>query len=599
MRPVSAMLPRGGSYAGPTGLVGVVGCGTMGSGIAEAAARAGWSVVVNVLDERHAAEGRRRIEASLRRSWEAGRLDAQHVREALGRISFGTDLTSLAGTSLVVEAIPERLADKRALFADLSRACPQSVLCTNTSSLPVIELAVATGSPERVAGLHFFNPAPVMKLVELATTVATSEEARRRARSFAESLDKTVVACRDRAGFIANLLLFPYLNEAVKLLDSGYAKREDIDMAMKLGAGHPMGPLELIDLVGLDACAQILESLAEQFAEPRFAPAPALRQLTTAGFTGRKAGRGFYTYTELEARTDEPAPRASDVQRPEREVRRLGVVGTGTVGAGVSEVAARAGLEVTCWGRSEESIGRARAAVHRSTQKAVEKGKLPAGDRDQLLHRIEYASSLQALAGTDVVVEAVAEDLEVKRSLFAALDRLVKPDAILATATSSLSVIDIAAATARIDRVVGLHFFNPVPAMKLVEVVRTVATSDGALGTAVGLVEQMGKVPVLCRDRAGFIVNRLLFPYLNDAVRMLEEGYASADDIDAAMTLGCNHPVGPLALMDLVGLDVSLQIMRSLHRELLDPGYAPAPLLEHMVRAGFLGRKSDRGFRTV
>ena len=183
---------------------------------------------------------------------------------------------------MVVEAIPERLPDKRALFAELARACPGPVLATNTSSLPVIELAVATGSPERVVGLHFFNPAPVMKLVELASTVATSSDARDRARAFAESLGKTVVACRDRAGFIANLLLFPYLNEAVKLLDGGYARREDIDTAMKLGAGHPMGPLELIDLVGLDACAQILESLAEQFAEPRFAPAPALRQLVTS-----------------------------------------------------------------------------------------------------------------------------------------------------------------------------------------------------------------------------------------------------------------------------------------------------------------------------
>jgi 3-hydroxybutyryl-CoA dehydrogenase len=436
-----------------------------------------------------------------------------------------------------------------------------------------------------------------MRLVELASTVATSADARDRARAFAESLGKTVVECRDRAGFIANLLLFPYLNEAVRLLDGGYARREDVDTAMKLGAGHPMGPLELIDLVGLDACAQILESLAEQFAEPRFAPAPALRQLVTAGFTGRKAGRGFYEY-------DEPggAPRGREEEgagqpRPELEVHRLGVLGTGVVGAGVAEIAAGAGLDVMCWGRSDESIGRARSAVERSTGKAMDKGKLSGEDRDRLLRSIEYTTSLEALAETDVVVEAVAEDIELKRSLFAELDGVVKPDAVLATATSSLSVIDIAAATARADRVLGLHFFNPIPVMKLVEVVQTVATSEGALGQAAGLVERLGKVPVQCRDRAGFIVNRLLFPYLNDAVRMLEEGYASADDIDAVMTLGCNHPVGPLALLDLVGLDVSLQIIRSLHGELLDPGYAPVPLLEHMVRAGFLGRKSKRGFR--
>jgi 3-hydroxybutyryl-CoA dehydrogenase len=254
---------------------------------------------------------------------------------------------------------------------------------------------------------------------------------------------------------------------------------------------------------------------------------------------------------------------------------------------------------VTCWGRSEGSVGRARAAVERSTEKAVEKGKLSREDGDALLERIEYTTSLEAVAETDLILEAVAEDLALKRSLFAELDEVSKPDAILATATSSLSIIDIAAATSRADRVLGLHFFNPVPAMKLVEVVRTVATSDGALGTAIGLVVRIGKVHVVCRDRAGFIVNRLLFPYLNDAVRMTEEGYASAEDIDAAMTLGCNHPVGPLALIDLVGLDVTLEIIRSLHRELLDPGYAPVPLLDHMVRAGYMGQKSGRGFRAA
>src|SRR5207249_8479048 len=191
----------------------------------------------------------------------------------------------------VVEAVPERLEAKRAVFAELeSAARPDAILATNTSSLPVIDLAAASGRPEQVVGLHFFNPAPVMKLVELVATVATAPSALAEARRFAESLGKTVVPCRDRAGFIANLLLFPYLNEAVKLLDSGHASREDIDQAMRLGAGHPMGPLELVDLIGLDACMQILESLHQQFAEARFVPSPVFRQLVTAGFTGRKAG---------------------------------------------------------------------------------------------------------------------------------------------------------------------------------------------------------------------------------------------------------------------------------------------------------------------
>ena len=587
----------------PSRPVGVVGCGTMGSGVAEAAARAGHHVVVRVLDGRHESEGRDRITASLDRAVAAGRITEREMEEALRRISFHSRLDALVEVDLVVEAIPERLEDKRALFAELADACPAAVLATNTSSLPVIELAVASGSPERVVGLHFFNPAPVMKLVELAETVATSAEASTRARRFAGSLGKTVVACRDRAGFIANLLLFPFLNEAVKLIDTGYASASDIDAAVKLGAGHPMGPLELIDLVGLDACTQILESLNRQFADPRFVPSPSLRQLVAAGFTGRKAGRGFHTYdgpggrrmvdaADLDGRAASRPPGASGA-RPER----LGVVGTGAVGSGVVEVAAAAGLSVTCWGRSQESRERARRAVDRSSGRAVERDKLTPQERDALLSRVRYTNELPALAECDVVLEAVAEELELKRSLFEELDRAVKPDAVLATGTSSLSVIDIAAATSRRDRVLGLHFFNPVPAMKLVEVVRTVATSQGALDVALALVESLGKTPVVCGDRAGFIVNRLLFPYLNDAVRMVNEGHASAEDIDAAMTLGCNHPIGPLALIDLVGLDVSLEIVRSLHRELLDPGYAPVPLLEHMVRAGFLGNKAGRGFR--
>jgi 3-hydroxybutyryl-CoA dehydrogenase len=210
----------------------------------------------------------------------------------------------------------------------------------------------------------------------------------------------------------------------------------------------------------------------------------------------------------------------------------------------------------------------------------------------------QVGGALSDLGAADLVVECVAEDLEVKRSLFAGLDGIAAPHAVLATTTSSLPVVQLAAATSRPGRVVGLHVFNPVPAMRLVELVRTVATDEGALATAAGAVERMGKTWVLCGDRAGFVVNRLLFPYLNDAVRMVEEGYASAEDVDAAMTLGCNHPIGPIALVDLVGLDVTLEILRTLHRELLDPAYAPVPLLDHMVRAGYLGRKSGHGLRT-
>ena len=571
--------------------VGIVGCGTMGSGIAEAFARAGLEVVVVVLDGAHEEVGRARIAASLERAFADGRIDAAERDSAVAAISFVQSVMDLADEQLglVVEAVPERLDAKLEVFRRLGAACPDAVLATNTSSLPVIELAAASGVPGRVVGLHFFNPAPAMPLVELAVTMATEPGVRDEAAEFAERLGKTAVDCRDRAGFIANVLLFPYLNEAVRLLDAGAASRDDIDAAMRLGAGHPMGPLELIDLIGLDACAEILESLHRQFAEPRYAPAPALRERIAAGFTGRKAGHGFY------GRDESPRAGASGGDAQDFD-DTLGVAGTGTVGAGLVETAAAAGLHVVCWGRSARSLERAQSVLERSTARSVEKGRLDGQRRRELLGRIRFTSEVGGLAGCGFVVEAIAEDLDAKRELFARLDAAVADDAVLATATSSLPVVQVASATGRPERVMGFHVFNPVPSMRLVELVRTVATSDEAAAAGERLARRLGKTVVHCRDRAGFIVNRLLFPYLNDAARMVEEGYATVADVDTVMTLGCRHPLGPLALIDLVGVDVTLEIMRSLHRELLAPAYAPVPILEQMVAAGFLGRKSGRGF---
>ncbi|HEV3472199.1 MAG TPA: 3-hydroxybutyryl-CoA dehydrogenase, partial [Actinomycetota bacterium] len=277
-------------------------------------------------------------------------------------------------------------------------------------------------------------------------------------------------------------------------------------------------------------------------------------------------------------------------------IATVGVVGTGLMASGIAEVAAKAGCEVILRGRSEASIKRSKGAVEKSLSKAVSKGKLEQADADEILARVTTSLEFSDLAECDIVIEAVAEDLALKIEMFRDLDRSTKPDAILATTTSSLSVVDLAAATERPDRVVGLHFFNPAPVMKLVEVVRTVATSPEVVEQATTWIRSIGKHPVQCRDRAGFIVNFLLFPYLNDAIRMHEEGYSSPEDIDTAMKLGCGHPMGPFELMDIVGLDVTLAILNSLHQEFRERRYAPAPLLEHMVSAGYLGRKTGRGF---
>jgi 3-hydroxybutyryl-CoA dehydrogenase len=282
---------------------------------------------------------------------------------------------------------------------------------------------------------------------------------------------------------------------------------------------------------------------------------------------------------------------------PLREVQRVGVVGTGTMATGIAEVFAKAGFDVVVRGRSESRVEGALAGIRKSLDKAVVRGKLEEPERDATLARITTTTRLEDLADVDLVVEAVVEELDVKRAVFAALDEVCKPGAILATTTSSLPVVECAAATSRQLDVIGLHFFNPAPVMKLVEVVSTITTGADVAATGIALCERLGKVAVSCVDRAGFIVNALLFPYLNDAVKMLEAHYATADDIDAAMKTGCALPMGPFELLDVVGLDVSLAIERTLYQEFRLSGYAPAPLLEHLVTAGRLGRKTGHGFR--
>jgi 3-hydroxybutyryl-CoA dehydrogenase len=277
-------------------------------------------------------------------------------------------------------------------------------------------------------------------------------------------------------------------------------------------------------------------------------------------------------------------------------IKRVGIIGSGIMGSGIAEVAAKAGSEVVLRSRQQETADDMVARLTKSLDKQVERGKLEAAERDAVLGRVTATSSLADLADCDLVIESVVEDLEVKKALFLELDGIVKPEAILATNTSTLPVVEMAVQTKRPDKVVGVHFFNPAPAMSLVEIVPSLTSSDETVAAVRGFAEACGKSPVVVKDRAGFIVNALLFPYCNNAVRMLENSIASREDIDAAMMGGCNHPMGPLALLDLVGLDTSLAILDALYDEFRDPNYAAVPLLRRMVSAGHLGRKSGVGF---
>ena len=277
-------------------------------------------------------------------------------------------------------------------------------------------------------------------------------------------------------------------------------------------------------------------------------------------------------------------------------IARLGIVGSGIMGSGIAEVAAKAGVEVVLRSRKQETADAMVASLDKSLSKQVEKGRLEDTAAKDILGRVSATSDLHALQDCDLVLESVVEDLAVKKALFNELDRVVGDQAILATNTSTLPVVELAMETGRAERVCGVHFFNPAPAMALVEVVRTLVTDDATIATVTAFAEACGKTPVEVKDRAGFIVNALLFPYLNNAVRMLEQGTADRDGIDAAMKGGCGFPMGPLALLDLVGLDTSVAILDALYNEFRDPNYAAVPTLRRMVTAGQLGRKSGAGF---
>ena len=581
--------------------IGVVGLGTMGSGIVEVIARSGYSVIGVDLGEKGTSYADLRIANSIGRGVAGSKITESQGQAILSRIELTTDLAELASCQLVIEAITEDLQAKSELFAGLDSILgPDAIMATNTSALSVTEISVVTSRPSRVIGLHFFNPAMVQKFIEIVGTVITDQEVIEACMEFARALGKEPVLVTDRAGFIANSLLFGYLNQAIAMYEQKYASREDIDDSMRFGCGLPMGPLALLDLIGLDTSLQILDTMYRESRDRLHAPSALLKQLVAAGRTGRKSGQGFYSYTEPNVPTvvtDSLTPVTSESSL-DSGITRVAVIGSGTMATGIVSVLAAGGVLVTALTRSKQRSSQLCQSLEKSWSKLVEKGRISSEQKNEYLARVQTCESAQDLVGqVDLVIEAIAEELGPKCEIFSQLDGLLSEDVIFATTTSSLSVIEIASSTARMERFIGIHFFNPAPVMPLVEIVSTVATHSEVVARCTNLMRQLGKRPVQCSDRAGFIVNALLFPYLNNAIAMASANYASIEDIDTAMKLGCGYPMGPFELLDVVGLDVSLAIINTLYREFREPGFAPQAQLEHLVTAGFVGRKVGRGFR--
>lgn len=514
---------------------GVVGLGTMGAGIVEVFARAGLDVVAVEIDDALLAAGRKRLEGSLGRAVDRGKLDGAERDAIMSRVQFTTDRADLVRADLVTEAVPERLDIKTALFADLDAICrPETILATNTSSLPVTRIATATTRPDRVLGMHFFNPAPVMRLVEVVHTVRTDLEVTAAVRDLAERCGKTPVVVTDRAGFVANALLFGYLNAAARAAETGQASVADIDAAIVAACGLPMGPLTLMDLIGLDVSLDVMETMFEETRDQRYAPAPLLRRLVMAGDLGRKTGRGYYRYDGGEAVSTLPAPDFA----------------TGTA---------------------------------RSTSLVV---GVASG-----------ASAVRvALPGVDLVDPDTASDADVvivdggsrtaTSELLARVTRVAKAGAVIAVVTTDEA--PVLAMTAGItDRgyIVGLHVPR-APRPGVVEVIATMHSHPDAVATVVAAMREAGLNALACRDRPGHIVDFLVLPHLGDAVRMVDDGYARRADVDTAMTLGCGYPDGPFAMLAAVGADDTRSVLSHLAAATHLPSLAPSPLLDELAAAG-------------
>ncbi|MCX5055498.1 3-hydroxyacyl-CoA dehydrogenase family protein [Streptomyces sp. NBC_00452] len=486
----------------------------------------------------------------------------------------------VTAADLVIEAVPEPAALKRLVLAKVrQRIRPGTPVLTTALTTPLADLEEAAG-PDLFA-LRFLR-ADDLGAVEIARAPGAGDAAAERVEQILTAAGITAHQVVDRPGSLAPGLLLGLLNRAAWMVHDGYATAEDIDTALRLGCGWREGPLAVLDAIGLDTARDLLSRLTET-ADGHPAPAPVLDELIARGALGRKTGHGFHRHDLGEGPRRPAEPTAAPG-------RRVVVVGSGTMATGIAESFVRGGFDTTLLARTEEKA-----------QGAAERVEFALGRTDEEGGRGGFrATADRSVLGTvDIVVEAVVEDLEVKRRLFAELGAVCAPRTLLATSTSSLPVAACTEPAGRPADVLGLHFFNPAAVMRLVELVPAKGTSKHSLARARAVAERLGKQTVQCGDRAGFIVNALLFPYLNQALELLDAGETTTAALDAtARTVG-GQPIGPVRLLDTVGADVALEVQRRLQADPRCRAPETAPLLRQLVAAGHLGRKTPgKGTRT-
>jgi 3-hydroxybutyryl-CoA dehydrogenase len=529
-----------GAGSSPAAVIGVLGAGTMGAGIAQLACQAGARTLLHDPIAEALAAGEQKLREGLEREAARGRISTEDGAAAAARLELAPQLTALSPCELVIEAAPERLELKRELYARLVEIVSERcVLATNTSSLPVTAIAAAASHPERVVGMHFFNPAPRMRLLEVVAGVRSGERALALAEATGRAMGKEVIRAKDGPGFLVNRCNRPFGLEAVRLLQERISDIETIDRIVRQGGGYPMGPFELSDLVGVDTGFDVSRSFYElSFGEPRWRPSPIQARYVAAGLHGRKTGRGYYDYSgEGPYRAQDPPPPRK--AKPEIGSGLLIISGNGVLAGELRQAAADAGYR-----------------VYSDQDRAPD--ELPA-----LIVECEHSSELPPASGGPRLV---------------ALSR------------GSLAALDPAGSS------VGFHVLPPFEQSALVELTRSESSSPTVVARAEHFFAVLGKHVAWVGDAPGMVLGRIVCQLINECAFALGEGVGNAQDIDTGIVLGLNHPRGPLAWADTIGLDHVLAVLEALCREYREERYRPAPTLRRLVLSGRLGAAAGAGF---